>query len=230
MKKNLILILPNYVHVLHEQSALCIPACPPSLCCPSSPSSLSHRHVTFKWDRRWASPPVKCVREMTWCSSRVVSGGPVLVKSKTSPSARWPSSALLGPSCFSPVTHSAGPVSPKTHGLHVSLQGKPGEWMFCSALTQVCRCSQTGRSSLHIVANFINLVFYDSLRSKLWGTLFMFFVSISLDIKTPEKNKLLIHFCLQIFDGKQSADSLLCLSELVNRWIVILRVTESLMK
>lgn len=98
--------------------------------CAVPPPSLSHRHVTFKWGRRWASPPVKCVSKMTWCGSRVVSGGPVLVKRKTSPSACWPSSALLGPGCFSSVTHSTGPVTPKTHGVHLSLHGKPEEWMF----------------------------------------------------------------------------------------------------
>lgn len=110
--------------------ARCVSLHAHTVCYSSSLSSLSHRHVTFKWGRRWASPPVKCVSEMTWCSIRVVSGGPVLVKRKTSPSARWSSLALLGPGCFSSVTHSAGPVTPKTPGVYVSLHGKPGEWMF----------------------------------------------------------------------------------------------------
>lgn len=129
-KKKVILLLSNSVNVWNEQSVLRIPPCPPSLCRPFSLSSLSHRRVTFKWGRRWASPPVKCVSEMTWCGSRVVFGGPVLVKRKTSPSAHWPASALLGPGYSSSVTSSAGPVTPRTHGVHVSLYGKPGEWMF----------------------------------------------------------------------------------------------------
>lgn len=124
--------------MFHMKTACCVV---PAHAAPPTHPSLSHRHVTFKWGRRWASPPVKCVSEMTWLRQQGGLRRPGPCKEEDLPICMPPLFKSAGARLLQPMTRSAGPVTPKTHGVHVSLHGKPGEWMLLLRHTQLCRCS-----------------------------------------------------------------------------------------